>query len=175
MGTRSKSRLAEIEKTEAKQAMAAHAEWPPSPDPTKNIQRMTRDLRLCDVPRDAHKELQRIMPDLPDLDENQNITLPMPPAAGLRTQHQDIFLIPPPRVVGGARGISAPVSTATLGLIHRHDPSLAAQLREDPSSMTSQSTRRRVYSAMRLIRTGMLGQLASLQQWEEAMHRQDDV
>ena len=81
----------------------------------------------------------------------------------------------PPRVVGGARGISAPVSTATLGLIHRHDPSLAALLCEDPGSMTSQSTRRRVYSTMRLIRTGMLGQLASLQQWEEAMHRQDDA
>ena len=128
--------------------MAAHAEWPPNPDPTMNIQKMTRELRLCDVPRDAHKELQRIMPDLPDIDENQNINLPMPPAAGLRTQHQDIFLIPPPRVVGGARGTSAPVSTAKLGLLH---------------------------SAMRLIRTGMLGQLASLQQWEEAMHRQDDV
>ena len=53
-------------------------------------------------------------------------------------------------------------------------PSLAAQLREDPSSMASRSTRRRVYSTMRLIRTGMLGQLASLQQWEEAMHRQDE-
>ena len=85
-----------------------------------------------------------------------------------------IFHAPPPRVVGGARGISAPVSTATLGLIHRHDPSLAAQLREDPSSMVSRSTRRRVYSTMCLIRTGMLGQLASLQQWEEAMHRQDE-
>ena len=175
VGTRSQSRIAELEKTEAKQAMAAHAEWPPNPDPTMNIQKMTRELRLCDVPRDAHKELQRIMPDLPDIDENQNINLPMPPAAGLRTQHQDIFLIPPPRVVGGARGTSAPVSTATLGLLHRHDPSLAAQLREDPSSMSSQSTRQRVYSAMRFIRTGMLGQLASLQQWEEAMHRQDDV
>ena len=67
------------------------------------------------------------------------------------------------------------MSMATLGLIHRHDPSLAAQLREDPGSMTSQSTRRRVYGMMRLIRTGMLGQLASLQQWEEAMHRQDDL
>ena len=175
VGTRSQSRIAELEKTEAKQAMVAHAEWPPNPDPTMNIQKMTRELRLCDVPRDAHKELQRSMPDLPDLDENQNINLPMPPAAGLRTQHQNIFLIPPPRVVGGARGTSAPVSTATLGLLHRYDPSLAAQLREDPSSMSSQSTRRRVYSAMRLIRTGMLGQLASLQQWEEAMHRQDDV
>ena len=71
---------------------------------------------------------------------------------------------PPPRVVGGAKGNSAPVSMATLGVIHRQDPSLAAQLREAPGSMTSQSTRRRVYSTMRLIRTGMLGQLASLQQ-----------
>ena len=158
-------------KIEAKQALAAHAEWPPSPDPTRDIQRMTRELRLCDVPRDAHKELQKV---LPDLDENQNQNFSQPPAAGLMTQHQDVFFIPPPRVVGGTRGISAPVSTATLGLIHRHDPSLTAQLREDPSSMASRSTRRRVYSTMRLIRTGMLRQLASLQQWEEAMHHQDE-
>ena len=140
---------------------------------TERFQRTT--IRLCDVPRDVHKELQQIVPDLPDLDDNQHQKLPKPPAAGLMTQHQDIFFIPPPRVVGGARGISAPVSTATLGLIHIQDPSLAALLREDPGSMMSQSTRRRVYSAMRLIRTGMLGQLASLQQWEEAMHRQDDA
>ena len=175
VGTRSHTRQAELEQTEAKQAMAACAEWPPSPDTTQDIQRGFRELRLRDVPRDAHKELQQIVPDLPDLDENQNRNLPKPPAAGLMTQHQDIFFIPPPRVVGGARGISAPVSTATLGLIHRHNPSLAALLREDPGSMTSQSTRRRVYSTMRLIKTGMLGQLASLQQWEEAMHRQDDA
>ena len=134
-----------------------------------DIQRMTRELRLCDVPRDAHKELQRI---LPTLDQNQNLL--QPPAAGLMTQHQDVFFMPPPRVVGGAKGISAPVSTAMLGLILRHDPSLAAHLREDPGSLASRSTRLRVYSTMRLIRTGMLGQLASLQQWEEAMHRQDE-
>ena len=81
------------------------------------------------------------------------------------TQHQDVFFIPPPRVVGGAKGTSAPVSMATLGihrLIHR------------PSSLASRTTRQRVYSTMRLIRTGMLGQLASFQQWEEAMHRQDE-
>ena len=171
VGTRSRTRQAELEQIEAKQALAARAEWPPSPDPTREIQRMTRELRLCDVPRDAHKELQKV---LPDLDENQNQNFSQPPAAGLMTQHQNIFFIPPPRVVGGARGISAPVSTATLGLIHRHDPSLAAQLRKDPSSMASRSTRRRVYSTMRLIRTGMLGQLASLQQWEEVMHCQDE-
>ena len=81
VGTRSQSRIAELEKTEAKQAMAAHAEWPPNPDSTMNIQKMTRELRLCDVPRDAHKELQRIMPDLPDIDENQNINLYILPLA----------------------------------------------------------------------------------------------
>ena len=48
------------------------------------------------------------------------------------TQHQDVYYIPPPRVVGGARGNSAPVSTATLGLIHRQDPSLAAPVARGP-------------------------------------------
>ena len=172
VGTRSRTRLAEIERLEATQAQAARAEWPPSPDTTKDIQKLTRELRLCDVPRDAHKELQRV---LPSVDEEDDRPSRQPPAAGLMTQHQDVYYIPPPRVVGGTRGNSAPVSTATLGLIHRHDPSLTAQLREDPGSMMTQATRRRVYSTMRLIRAGMLGQLASLQQWEEAMHRQNDA
>ena len=93
------------------------------------------------------------------------------PAAGLMTRHQDTYYIPPPRAIGGARGNSAPVSTATLGLIQRQDPSLAAQLREDPASMMTQATRHKVYSTMCLIRAGMLGQLTSLQQWEEAIRR----
>ena len=172
VGTRSRTRLAEIKKIEATQAQAAHAEWPTAPDTTKDIQRLTRELRLWDVTRDVHKELQRV---LPSVDEEEIRQSRQPPAAGLMTQHQDVYYIPPPRAVGGARGNSAPVSTATLGLIHRQDPSLAAQLREDPGSTMTQATRRRVYSTMRLIRTGMLGQLASLQQWEEAMHRQDDA
>ena len=71
MGTRSKTRQAELEQLEATQAQAARAEWPPSPDTTKDIQRLTRELRLCDVPRDGHKELQKI---LPSLDENENQT-----------------------------------------------------------------------------------------------------
>ena len=106
------------------------------------------------------------------IDENQNEV--RPPAAGIRTHQQDVFFIPPPRAGGGAVGASTPVSTATLGLIHRVDPSLAVQLREDPASLAVCTTRLRVYSTMRLIRTGMLGQLASLQQWEEAMHAQDE-
>ena len=172
VGARSKTRLAELEKCEVAQAQAAHAHWPPSPDITENIQELTRELKLCDVPRNVHKELQCV---LPSVEEEMIRTPPQPPAAGLMTRHQDTYYIPPPRAVGGARGNSAPVSTATLGLIHRQDPSLAAQLREDPGSMMTQATRRRVCSTMRLIRTGMLGQLASLQQWEEAMHRQDDM
>ena len=56
MGTRSKARLAELEKREVAQAQAAHARWPPSPDITENIQELTRELKLCDVPR-SHSKL----------------------------------------------------------------------------------------------------------------------
>ena len=156
----------ELEQAEATQAHASRAEWPPRPDPTTEIQHMTRELRLRDIPMNAHRELQRI---IPTVDQNQNYSY-----SRLVTQHQDVYFIPPPRVVGGTQGASTPVSTATLGLIHRHDPSLAAQLRKNPGSLAIRSTRLRVYSTMRLLRTGMLGQLASLQQWEEAMHLQDD-
>ena len=173
VGTRSKTRLAELEKRDVAQAQAAHARWPPSPDITENIQELTRELKLCDVPRNVHKELQRVLPSV--MEEDIIWTPRQPPAAGLMTRHQDTYYIPPPRAVGGARGNSAPVSTATLGLIQRQDPSLAAQLREDPASMMTEATRHKVYSTMRLIRAGMLGQLASLQQWEEAMRRQDEM
>ena len=170
MATRSRTRLAELEQHEVAQAQAAHARWPPSPDITENIQELTKELKLCDVPRNVHRELERV---LPSGEDDMEQTPRQPPAAGLMTRHQDTYFIPPPRAVGGGR--SAPVSTATLGLIHRQDPSLAAQLREDPESMMTLQTRRRVYSTMRLIRAGMLGQLASLQQWEEAMNRQDEL
>ena len=173
VGTRSKTRLAELERRENAQVQAAQARWPPSPDITENIQTLTRELKICDVPINTHRELERVLPSGEDDTEQ---TPRQPPAAGLMTRHQDTYFIPPPsRAVGGVRGRSAPVSTATLGLIHRQDPSLAAQLREDPGSMMTQQTRRRVYSTMRLIRAGMLGQLASLQQWEEAMTRQDEL
>ena len=132
---------------------------------------MTRELQIADRPQDVHRDMLRILP-VHKVDQNQNVV--RPPEVGIHTQQQDIFFIPPPRVVGGALGVSTPVSTATLGLIHRADPSLAAQLREDPASLAAQTTRLRVYSTMRLIRTGMLGQLASLQQWEEAMRLQDE-
>ena len=69
----------------------------------------------------------------PSGEEDAGSSLRQPPAAGLVSRQQDTYFIPPPsRVVGGARGRSVPVSTATLGLIHRQDPNLAAQLREKP-------------------------------------------
>ena len=64
------------------------------------------------------------------------------------------------------------MSTVPLGLIHHVDLLLAAQLREDPTSLAVRDTRLRVLSTLRLVRTGLLGQLAALQQWEEAMHSQ---
>ena len=132
---------------------------------------MTRELQLADRPQDVHTDMLRILP-VHKVEQNQNIV--RPPAVGIHTQQQDILFIPPPRIVGGALGASTPVSTATLGLIHRVDPSLAAQLREDPASLASHTTRLSVYSMMCLIRTGMLGQLAPLQQWEDAMRLQDE-
>ena len=129
VGTRSKTRAAELEKRENVQAQAAHARWPPSPDISEDIQKLTRELHISDVPRNTHRELERVLPSWEDDTEQ---TPRQPPAAGLMTRHQDTYFIPPPsRAVGGVRGRSAPVSTAMLGLIHRQDPSLAAQLRED--------------------------------------------
>ena len=142
----------------------------PRPDNTDQLQRMTRKLQIADRPQDVHREMLKILP-VHKVDQNQNVV--RPPAVEIHTQQQDIFFIPPPRAAGGALGASTPVSTATLGLIHRADPSLAAQLREDPASLAAHMTRLRVYPTMCLIRTGMLGQLASLQQWEEAMRLQD--
>ena len=129
VGTRSRTKLAELEKRENAQAQAAHARWPPSPDIMENIQELPKELKLCDVPRNVHRELERV---LPSGEDDMEQTPRQPPAAGLMTRHQDTYFIPPPRAVGGVRGKSAPVSTATLGLIHRQDPSLAAQLRGGP-------------------------------------------
>ena len=76
------------------------------------------------------------------------------------------------RAGGGAVGDSTPVSTVPLGLIHHIDPLLATQLHEDPAYLAVRDTRLRVLSTMRLVHAGLLGQLAALQQREEAMHSQ---
>ena len=132
---------------------------------------MTRDLRLQDPPEDRFRDEQRRVPAF-KIDENQNEI--GPPAAGIHRHHRDVFIIPPPRAGGGAVGASTPLSTAPLGLIHHVDLLLAAQLREDPGSLAVRDTRLMVLSTMRLVRTGLVGHLAALQQWEEAMHSQGD-
>ena len=173
VGTRSMTHLAEIEKREIEEAQAASARWPASPDISDRIQHLTREMHISDVPVNTHAELERVYPSGED---DEEMISRQPPAAGLISRKQDTYFIPPPsRAVGGVRGRSVSVSTATLGLIHQQDPALAAQLREDPSSLMSQRTRRRVYSTLRLLRTGLIGQMASLQQWEEAMNHQDDM
>ena len=167
------TRLKEIEKRELEEAQAASARWPASPDITDRIQHLTREMHISDVPVNTHAELERVYPSG---EEDTDMSSRQPPAAGLISRQQDTYFIPPPsRAVGGVRGRSVSVSTATLGLIHRQDPALASQLREDPASMMSQRTRRRVYSTMRLIRAGLIGHMASLQQWEKAMNDQDEL
>ena len=86
---------------------------------------MTRELQLQDRPEDVHHDMMKMQP-VRKLDQNENIV--RPPVVGIQTQQQDIYFIP--RVAGGALGDSTPVSTVTLGLIHRSDPSLATQLND---------------------------------------------
>ena len=185
VGMRSSSRIQELEQREVEEARAASARWPAQPNVTTQIETMTRQMHIGEVPMNTQDELERVFPSgeedagmrvFPSGEEDAGSSSRQPPAAGLVSRQQDTYFIPPPsRVVGGARGRSVPVSTATLGLIHRQDPNLAAQLRENPASMMQERTRRRVYSTIRLIRTGLIGQMASLQQWEKAMNDQDGL
>ena len=185
VGMRSSSRLQELEQREIEEARAASARWPAQPNVASQIETMTRHMHISEVPMNTQDELERVFPSgeedagmrvFPSGEEDAGSSSRQPPAAGLVSRQQDTYFIPPPsRVVGGARGRSVPVSTATLGLIHRQDPNLAAQLRENPASMMQERTRRRVYSTIRLIRTGLIGQMASLQQWEKAMNDQDGL
>ena len=120
VGTRSQTRQAELDATEVSQAQASCAVWPEQPDRTLQIQHMTRKLQLRDIPQDTFREIKRTLL-MYNIDENQNEV--RPPAVGIHSQQQDVFFIPPPRAGGGAVGASTPVSTATLGMIHRVDPS----------------------------------------------------
>ena len=209
VGTRSSSRLQEVEEREVEEARTASARWPTQPNVTSHIESMTRKMHISEVPMNTQDESVRVFPPgeedagmrvfpsgeedagmrafpsgeegaglrvFPSGEEDAGSSSRQPPAAGLVSRQQDTYFIPPPsRVVGGARGRSVPVSTATLGLIHRQDPNLAAQLRENPASLMQERTRRRVSSTIRLIRAGLIGQMASLQQWDKAMNDQDEL
>ena len=128
---------------------------PPTPNPVKRMavryQPVTEEVTPPITPPRAHAVEQNVVQDTPSPVQKPGRSRgrgtwrapqKIAPCVGTRsrTRQAELEQIEAKQVVGGARGISAPVSTATLGLIHRHDPSLAAQLREDPSSMTSRST-----------------------------------
>ena len=161
IGTRSKTKPVDTETT---QAQASRAMWPEKEDKSAQITRMTRDLRLHDPPEDRYT--RRTSPRF-RTDEIQKES--WPPAAGMHRDHRDVYIIPPPHAGGGAVGTPTPVSTAPLGLFHSVDPLLATQLHEDPASLAVRDTHRRVLSTIRLVRTGLVGQLVALQQWEEAL------
>ena len=130
VGTRSMTRLAEIEKRENEQAQTASAIWPASPDISDDIQQLTRKLHISDVPR---KHTRWIGACASFGEDDTELTSRQPPAAGLISRQQDTYLIPPPsRAVGGVRGRLVSVSTATLGLIHRQDPALAGATSPGP-------------------------------------------
>ena len=96
------TRLAELHQREDEEALAASTRWPPSPDLTTDIEHLTRELHIRDVPRNTHAELERV---LPSGEEDVFVTSEQPPAAGLISRQQDTYFIPPPsRAVGGARG-----------------------------------------------------------------------
>ena len=166
VGARRKTKPAE---TQATQAQASRASWPEQRDHSLQITHLARDLQLRDRSEDRFTDIQKNLTAY-KMDDNQNEV--RPPAAGIHSHQQNVYFIPPPRAGGGAVGVSTPVSTVPLGLIHHVDPLLATQLREDPASLVVRDTRLRVLSTMRLVLTGLLGQLAALQQWEEALHSQ---
>ena len=72
VGTRSRTKQIELDPAEATQAQASRATWPPRPDNTDQLQRMTRELQLEDRPQDAHRDMLRILP-VHKLDQNQNV------------------------------------------------------------------------------------------------------
>ena len=83
---------------EKEQAQAACALWPTSPDISGEIQQLTRELHISDVPRNTHGELERVHPSGEDDTEQ---TSRQPPAAGLISRQQGTYFIPPPsRAVG---------------------------------------------------------------------------
>ena len=58
VGTRSKTRQAELDAAEATLAQVSRAVWPEKPDRTAQIQRMTRDLQISDRLQDTFREIQ---------------------------------------------------------------------------------------------------------------------
>ena len=62
VGTRSSSRIMEMEQREVEEAQAASARWPAQPNVTTQIETMTRQMHISEVPMNTHEELERVFP-----------------------------------------------------------------------------------------------------------------
>ena len=121
VGARTKTTPAE---SQATQAQALHASWPDKRNDSLQITRLARDLQLRDPRDNRFTDIQMNLTAY-KIDENKNDL--RPPAAVIHSHQQNVFFIPPAHAGGGAVGVSTPVSTVPLGLIHHVDPLLATQ------------------------------------------------
>ena len=86
VGTRSSSRIMEMEQREVEEAQAASARWPAQQNVTTQIETMTRQMHISEVPMNIHEELERVFPSG---EEDAGMSLRQPPAAGLISRQQD--------------------------------------------------------------------------------------
>ena len=80
VGTRSRTRLLEMKQQHEEETLAASTRWPPGRDRTETLQHLTREMKICDVPVNTHRELERV---LPSGEEDRPGTYNQPPAVGL--------------------------------------------------------------------------------------------
>ena len=115
VGMRSSSRIMDIEKRELEEAQGASARWPAQPHVTAQLESMTRDMHISEVPVNTHAEIERVYPTG---EEDADMSARQPPAVGLISRHRthttSLHLV----LLVARGGVRPQPSTATLGLIH---------------------------------------------------------
>ena len=115
VGMRSSSRIMELEQREEEEAQAASARWPAQPNVTTQIETMTRQMHISEVPMNTQEVLERV---LSSGEEDAGTSSRQPPAAGLISRHRthttSLHLV----LLVARGGVRPQPSTATLGLIH---------------------------------------------------------
>ena len=127
VGMRSSSRIMEMEQREVEEAQAASARWPAQPNVTTQIETMTRQMHISEVPMNTQDELERVFPSgeedagmrvFPSGEEDAGMSSRQPPAAGLISRHRthttSLHLV----LLVARGGVRPQPGTATLGLIH---------------------------------------------------------
>ena len=115
VGMRSSSRIMELEQREEEEAQAASARWPAQSNVTTQIETMTRQMHISEVPMNTKEVLERV---LSSGEEDAGMSSRQPPAAGLISRHRthttSLHLV----LLVARGGVRPQPSTATLGLIH---------------------------------------------------------